>query len=374
MIKIKQVILHTITQNLKTPFTSSIGHVTNRESILVEVIDEEGFTGWGEVVAFSTPWYTEETIFTSLHLLKDILIPLIVKQTINHPDDLQNIFKKIKRNNMAKASIEAAIWDLYAKKQKISLSMALGGTKEVIDCGVVIGISSTPNMIEQISCYVEEGYKRFKIKISPKQDIKIIEDIKKHFPNLPLMADANSAYTLKDVDRLKELDQFQLMMIEQPLGSDDIIDHAKLQEKLKTPICLDESIVSSEDAKQAIELGSCRVINIKPGRVGGLTESKKIHDLCQKRSIPVWCGGMLETGISRAHNIALASLANFTIPGDISSSTRYWEEDLVQPEIKAENGMINVPKQIGIGFKVNMEVIKKLRKSLIIIDPDDIEK
>ncbi|WP_338788859.1 o-succinylbenzoate synthase [Metabacillus sp. FJAT-53654] len=367
MIKIKTVTLHHITQTLKTPFTSSIGHVTDRESILVEVTDLEGISGWGEVVAFSTPWYTEETISTAFHLLKDILVPLLMNQPISHPDQLNHIFHNVKRNYMAKASLEGAIWDLYAKKQGVSLAFVLGGEKSEIECGVVVGISSISKMTEQISQYVEEGYKRFKVKISPDQDIELIEGIRKKFPKLPLMADANSSYSLNDTDRLKELDQFGLLMIEQPLAADDIIDHAKLQQKLTTRICLDESIVTSEDARKAIELGSCRVINIKPGRVGGLTESKKIHDLCKANDIPVWCGGMLETSISRAHNIALASLANFSIPGDISSSSRYWEEDLVYPEIKAVNGKITVPRAEGIGFHMQMDIVKKYRNSVTVI-------
>lgn len=367
MIKIKSVTLYHITQTLKSPFISSIGHVTDRDSILVEMTDVDGVSGWGEVVAFSTPWYTEETISTSFHLLKDILIPLVKTESIIHPDQLQSIFKHVKRNFMAKASLEGAVWDLFAKKQNQSLAHALGGEKTEIESGVVVGISSIPKMTEQISQYVEEGYKRFKVKISPHQDIELIEGIRRKFPNLPLMADANSSYSLKDIDRLKALDQFELMMIEQPLAADDIVDHAKLQQKLATPICLDESIVTSEDARKAIELGSCRVMNIKPGRVGGLTESKKIHDLCKNHHIPVWCGGMLETGISRAHNIALASLSNFTIPGDISSSSRYWDEDLVFPEIKTVNGKITVPSGNGIGFEVRRDVIEKYCDSVTII-------
>lgn len=359
MIKIEKVTLHHITQTLKSPFSSSIGHVTDRDSILVEVIDSDGVSGWGEVVAFSTPWYTEETISTCFHLLKDILIPLTFSQNLGHPEELQTIFKKVKRNQMAKASLEGAIWDIYATKKKISLSTALGGTRNEIECGVVVGISSISSVIDQISFYLEEGYKRFKIKISPTQDIQLVKEIRKAYPDLPLMADANSAYTLDDIDQLKELDQFNLMMIEQPLAADDIIDHAKLQEKLLTPICLDESIVTSEDARKAIELGSCKIINIKPGRVGGLTESKKIHDLCQENRVPVWCGGMLETSVSRAHNIALASLPNFSIPGDISSFSRYWEKDIVVPEIETVKGKLHVPESEGIGFDINKEILKE---------------
>ncbi|MBU7593966.1 o-succinylbenzoate synthase [Metabacillus halosaccharovorans] len=364
MIKIEKVTLHHITQTLKTPFTSSVGNVTDRDSILVEVMDSEGIRGWGEVVAFSTPWYTEETISTCFHLLKDILVPLAISQTIEHPEELQFIFQKVKRNQMAKASLEGAIWDIYARKKNISLSSALGGTRHEIECGVVVGITSISSMIDQISLHHEEGYKRFKIKISPAQDIQLLEEIRKTFPDLPLMADANSAYTLDDIEQLKELDQFNLMMIEQPLAADDIIDHAKLQEKITTPICLDESIVTIEDARKAIELGSCKIMNIKPGRVGGLTESKKIHDLCQENGISVWCGGMLETSISRAHNIALASLPNFTIPGDISSFSRYWEQDIVLPEIKTVKGKIPVPVRPGIGFDINREVLKKYTSSV----------
>ncbi|WP_394185820.1 o-succinylbenzoate synthase [Metabacillus halosaccharovorans] len=364
MIKIEKVTLHHITQTLKTPFTSSIGRVTDRDSILVEVRDSEGIIGWGEVVAFSTPWYTEETTSTCFHLLKDILVPLAISQTIEHPDELQFIFHKVKRNQMAKASLEGAIWDIYAKKKNISLSSALGGTRNEIEGGVVVGITSISSMIDQISRYHEEGYKRFKIKISPAQDIQLLQEIRKTFPDLPLMVDANSAYTLDDIEQLKELDQFNLMMIEQPLAADDIIDHAKLQEKIATPICLDESIVTSEDARKAIELGSCKIMNIKPGRVGGLTESKKIHDLCQENGISVWCGGMLETSISRAHNIALASLPNFSIPGDISSFSRYWEQDIVLPEIKTVTGKIPVPARPGIGFDINRKVLKKHTSSV----------
>lgn len=367
MIKIKTVTLHHINQTLKVPFNSSIGHVTDRDSILVEVTDNDGTSGWGEVVAFSTPWYTEETITTCFHLLKDILIPLVMNETINHPDQLQDIFNKVKRNYMAKASLEGAIWDLFAKNQGRSLSSILGGVRTEIESGVVVGIDSIPKMKEQISEYLKQGYKRFKVKISPFQDIELLEAIRREFPNLPLMADANSSYTLNDLDRLKELDKYNLMMIEQPLAADDIIDHAKLQEKLSTAICLDESIVTSEDARKAIELGSCKIINIKPGRVGGLTESVNIHNHCKNNQIPVWCGGMLETGISRAHNIALASLDNFSIPGDISSSTRYWEEDLVYPEIVAVNGKITVPSGVGLGFQVNMDVIRKYRDSVTMI-------
>ncbi|XQY91116.1 o-succinylbenzoate synthase [Metabacillus sp. HB246100] len=366
MIKIKNVKIYPISQTLKTPFKTNIGYVVDRDSLLVEVIDYDGVSGWGEVVAFSTPWYTEETIKTCYHILTDLLIPPLLGKQLTHPNEVTQLLQPIRRNNMAKASIEGAIWDLYAKKQKLSLSEALGGTKKTIDCGVVVGMSSLKEMLNSIRKHVAEGYKRVKIKISPEKDIEIVREIRRHFPTLPLMADANSSYTLKDIDRLKELDQYHLMMIEQPLGEDDIIDHAKLQDQMKTKICLDESIVSYTDAKKAIELGSCKVINIKPGRVGGLTVSKQIHDLCSQHGIDVWCGGMLETGISRAHNIALASLDNFTIPGDISSSSRYWEEDIVFPEIKVINGSIDIPNEVGLGFEVKRDFLERYKNKEII--------
>lgn len=361
MIDIHKVVLHHLDLTMKTPFHTSIGTVHKRESIIVEIIDREGITGWGEVVAFSTPWYTEETIQTCLHMLRDYFIPYLLKKSFTHPEDIAPFFRKFKRNHMAKASLEGALWDLYAKKERKPLSKVLGGTRQEIESGVVIGIGPLPSMIQQIERFMEEGYKRYKIKIDPSNDIEVVEGIRYKFPDLPLMADANSAYTLADVVRLQELDRYQLLMIEQPLSADDIIDHATLQKQLKTPICLDESIVTSEDARKAIQLGSCKIINIKPGRVGGLTESKKIHDLCLKNNIAVWCGGMLETGVSRAHNIALASLPNFVIPGDISASSRHWHEDIVEPQIEVKNGKIQVPTGNGIGFTVERKALEKFR-------------
>ena len=364
--KIKKLTLHLIEMELVSPFKSSLGIVKKRESILVEVEDGDGIIGWGEVVAFSSPWYTEETIKTCWHVIEDFLVDKLFGITITHPEMLRELFKSIKRNQMAKAGVESAIWDLYAKRKNLPLAQVLGGTQEKIEAGVVIGIESIDSMLRKIDSHLKDGYKRFKIKIEPEKDIAIIKTIRKHFPDLPLMADANSAYSLQDVERLKALDEYDLMMIEQPLGSDDIVDHSKLQGLLETPICLDESIVSFEDARKAIELGSCKVINIKAGRVGGLSEAIRIHDLCEEHGIPVWCGGMLETGISRAHNIALASLPNFTIPGDISASSRYWEQDIIIPEVTIHNGIIDVPKGFGMGFDINrMEIKRHLKQNKI---------
>lgn len=362
MIKVKKVTLHLIEQSLLSPFVASTGKIDTRESILVEMEDVEGVVGWGEVVAFSSPWYTEETIKTCWHILVDYLIPQILKEEVEHPQQLQERFQFVKRNNMAKASIDMAIWDLYSKKQGISLSKAIGGTRDFIDSGVVVSINSMKEVLRKIQVHVNTGYKRVKIKIKPGQDYELLKEIRREFPSLPLMVDANSAYTLTDTDKLKALDEFKLLMIEQPLAEDDIFDHAKLQKILSTSICLDESITSAEDARKAIEMGSCRVMNIKIGRVGGITESIRIHDICRSHQIPVWCGGMLETGISRAHNIALASLPNFTIPGDISASSRYWSRDVIIPEVTVENGRIAVPDEPGIGYKVDCEWIQHITK------------
>ncbi|MCH1625434.1 o-succinylbenzoate synthase [Fredinandcohnia quinoae] len=360
--KIKKITLHLIEQRLLSPFVSSLGKVDFRESILVEVEDYDGLVGWGEVVAFSSPWYTEETIKTSWHIIEDFFVKSLLYEEIEHPNELQSRFQSVKRNQMAKAGLEIAIWDLYAKVQGISLSNAIGGTKDKIESGVVVSIDTFERMLGKIQVHIDEGYKRVKIKIKPGQDYEILKEIRKVYPDLSLMVDANSAYTLEDIERLRALDEFKLMMIEQPLAADDIIDHAKLQKEIMTPVCLDESIVTYEDARKAIEMGSCRVINLKIGRVGGISEAIKIHNLCLEHHIPVWCGGMLETGISRAHNIALASLPGFTIPGDISASSRYWSQDVIKPEVIVENGYIHVPKEAGIGFEVDRIRIQQLTK------------
>jgi O-succinylbenzoate synthase len=347
---------------LKSPFQTHLGTVREREGIIVKVTDSEGVAGFGEGVAFSTPWYTEETVQTSLHMLTDILIPLLEKNRIRHPEEAAILFNSVRRNCMAKAGLEMALWDLYSKRNSISLSNAIGGTRKKIAAGVVIATDSIHAALEQIEKYIVEGYQRFKIKINPNQDYSFLSAIRKHYPDLPIMADANSAYSLRDRDQLRALDDFNLMMIEQPLAHDDIIEHAEIQKEMKTPVCLDESIVTFEDARKAIELGSCKVINIKISRVGGLFEARKIHDYCLKKGVEVWCGGMIEFGISRAHNIALASLPGFSIPGDISASNRFWEEDIITPEVTVENGFVTVPTNPGIGFNLNE---KRLNETLL---------
>ncbi|KUF31097.1 MULTISPECIES: o-succinylbenzoate synthase [Lysinibacillus] len=359
--RVEKITLRHLKMPMKTPFTTSFGTVDEKELLLVEARDESGITGWGETVAFVAPWYTEETLKTTWHMLQDFLIPILLHKGIGHPDEVNSLFAPIRRNCMAKASIEGAVWDIYAQLTKQSLAQALGGQKQRIEVGVSVGIQpSTAQLIEVIKSHIEKGYKRVKIKIKPGYDVEVVRAIRAELPDLPLMVDANSAYTLEDINILQQLDDFRLLMIEQPLATDDIVDHATLQKKLKTPICLDESITSFEDARRAIELGSCGVINIKIGRVGGLTEAKRIHDLCKAKRIPVWCGGMLEAGIGRAHNIALTSLSHFILPGDTAGSSHYWYEDIIDPEVVVKDGYIEVSQSVGIGYAPNMTIIDKL--------------
>jgi o-succinylbenzoate synthase len=358
--RIKQINLYTISMPLKTPFYTHLQNVSEREAIIVELIDQDGVKGYGEAVAFSSPWYTEETIKTCYHMMVDFLIPMLKKSAIQHPKEAWSLFTPVRRNHMAKASLETALWDLYAKQQGVALASLIGGSQSQIPAGAVVGASSIKDALKQIERFALEGYKRVKLKIKPENDYEFLSEVRKNFPTIPLLADANSAYTLQDINQLKALDDFHLMMIEQPLGFDDIREHAKLQKELKTPVCLDESIHSLEDVKSAIEQKSCQIINIKISRVGGLKAAKDIYDLCLAHDIKVWVGGMIEFGISKAHNIAFASLPGFSIPGDISSSSRYWEEDVVTPEIKVEKGHIHVPTTPGIGFTLNGKRLEKV--------------
>lgn len=345
---------------MRNPFTTSFGTQQVREFGLIEVKNDEGLTGWGECVTSREPLYIEEFTESSLLMVEKFLAPLVLKNSINHPDELEALFKPFKRNNLAKSSIEGAIWDLYAKENNISLADALGGVQSNVEVGVSLGIESDINvLLNNIEEKVEEGYKRIKVKIKPGKDVDVVDQIRQKYPEIPLMVDANSAYTLEDTELLRKLDNYNLMMIEQPLASGDIIDHAHLQNKIKTPICLDESIHSYDDVRQAIEMGSCKIINLKVGRVGGLTQSKKIHELCKENNIPLWCGGMLESGIGRAHNIAITSLENFTLPGDTASSSRYWHKDIITPEVVVKHGVLEVPNGAGIGYEVNMDEVLK---------------
>jgi O-succinylbenzoate synthase len=356
---INKIELRHTKMELVSPFTTSMGTEYDEEHIMVRV-DADGVTGWGESVAEGTPFYSYETVQTAWHILQDFLIPSILGKDLSSIDEAIQLYSRVRGHMMAKAGLEAAVWDVFAKSKNISLSKLLGGTREKIDVGVSIGIQSNPEtLIKKVEGYLAEGYKRIKIKISPGNDIQYVKALRKYFPDILLQVDANSAYQLEHIKLFKDMDDYNLLLIEQPLGYEDIYDHSKLQRELKTPICLDESIHSLDDTRAAIELDSCRVINIKPGRVGGFTESKLIHDYCSSKNIPVWCGGMLESGIGRAGNVALASLPNFTLPGDISASKRYYKEDIVEPEfIVNEDGTMDVPTRPGIGVDVNMKCLE----------------
>lgn len=370
--KIKEIKLHQLLMTMKNPFTTSFGTQQKRFVTIVEAVDEDGTSGFGECVSGEDPLYSEEFMDATLIALKKYFGPLVINKEISHPDEVWEIYKPFKRNNMAKASIEGAVWDLYAKKKGISLAEAMGGTKKEVDVGVSLGLEDTDELLlERIGEKVEEGYKRIKVKIKPGRDVEMVRKIRGVYPEIPLMVDANSAYTLDDIDTLKALDEFNLMMIEQPLMAGDVIDHAKLQKQIKTPVCLDESIDSYESAAAAIELGSCEIINVKVGRVGGITQSIKIHDLAKKHNIPLWCGGMLEAGVGRLHNVAITTLSEFVLPGDTASSSRYWFEDIITPEVVAENGVVKVSDKPGIGAEVDFGKMEQYLVKVDTITADD---
>ncbi|WGG44912.1 o-succinylbenzoate synthase [Rossellomorea sp. DA94] len=358
--KIESITLHIISMPLKKPFVTHLQTVKDREGIIVEVRDIDGMCGLGEGVAFSTPWYTEETVKTSFHMLKDVLIPLMNSKTFYHPGEIGKRFEAVRGNAMAKAALEMALWDLYARKQGEPLWNMIGGTRKEILAGAVVGSGTLKEMVAQTTDLVEEGYQRIKLKISPGADREIVKELRTHFPDLSLLADANSAYKLEDKSQLQALDEFDLEMIEQPLGVDDLIEHSLLQKEITTPICLDESIVTPHDMKSAIHLNSCGVVNIKLGRVGGYTSALEIYRLCRENGIKVWCGGMIEFGVSRAHNLALSTLEGFRIPGDISSSSKYWEEDIISSPIIVKNGVADRLDGAGIGVELNRARLKEV--------------
>lgn len=358
--KLSSITLRLMKAPLKRPFKTHLETVREREVIIVEARDQDGVIGYGEAVPFSSPWYTEETVKTCFHMLEDFLIPKTLSFDLKHPNELAGLWSGIRRNAMAKSALEQAIWDLYAKQEGIYLGKLFGGERTEVDAGVVIASDHLEEALRQIEECLAVGYRRYKIKINPSNDLEYLTQIRRVYPDIPLMVDANSAYTLEDTSHLQKLDDFKLMMIEQPLGHDDIVEHSMLQKQLQTPICLDESINSFHDAKSALMLESCGVITIKMAKVGGWSEAVKIHNLCLEHEVPVWCGGMIEFGISRAHNLALATLKGFTIPGDISSSSRYWESDIIHPEINVKNGIIQVPDEAGIGFAIDERRLTEL--------------
>lgn len=343
-------------------FETSFGRTTERRILLARVTDANGAEGWGECTAGEGPFYSYEWTETAWTTLREFLGPMVLGKNVASAAHVFSLMKPVRGHRMAKATIETACWDLEAKSAGVPLWEHLGGTRTEISSGVSIGIQDTPEiLLEKIRREVEAGYQRIKIKIKPGWDLKIVERVRKEFPDIRLMGDANSAYKLSDVSLFQQLDQFNLMMLEQPLAHNDIFDHATLQRQIQTPVCLDESIHSAEDAVHAISLGSCKIINVKLNRVGGHAEAKRIERVARDNEIPIWCGGMLESGIGRAHNIAMSTLAGFTLPGDVSASARYWEEDIIDPPvIVSERGTIKVPASPGIGFSVNFPRIEAL--------------
>ena len=343
-------------------FETSFGRTYERRIILARVEDTKGNEGWGECTAGESPSYCEEWTESCWAMMEKILAPMVVGKEFEKAENVWDLMKKVRGNRMAKAAIETAVWDLEAKKLNVPLWKHLGGENQEIACGVSIGIQdSVEQLLEKIEIELNAGYQRIKIKIAPHWDYEIIKKVRETFGDIPLMGDANSAYTLDDIDKIKSLDEFDLMMLEQPLSNEDIIDHAKLQREISTPICLDEPIKSPDDARKAIELKSGKIINLKNGRVGGHNQSKQIEKTARENKIPVWCGGMLESGIGRAHNIAISTLKGYTMPGDVSASKRYWREDVIEPPVEVtKNGTIAAPEKAGIGFEVKRDRIDKL--------------
>jgi o-succinylbenzoate synthase len=338
---------------LVRPFETSFGRMNDQEVLIVRA-ESEGIVGYGEVPAMAAPHYTYETVQTAWHIIRDFLAPRLKGQEIAAPGPISELFAFVRGHNMAKAGIEMAVLDLFGKAQKRPIHQILGGDRAEIPTGVSLGIEeSIGELLRRVEEAVSRGYQRIKLKIKPRWDVDVVAEVRRTFPTVPLMADANSAYTLADVDHLAKLDAFELMMIEQPLGYDDYVDHATLQARIKTPVCLDESIKTYDDARRAFDLKACRVVNIKQARVGGPYTAKMIHNLARAHKVPVWCGGMLETGVGRAHNIALATLPNFTLPGDIAASDRYYVDDIIDPPVTVTaQGTILVPKGPGIGYTV----------------------
>jgi len=358
---IRGITLREISMKLVAPFETSMDRMEVRRIILLEA-NVDGVTGWGECVAAEAPFYSPEYTDTAWPVLRDFLWPMVKGKRFDSACEIWGLLKQVRGHNMAKACLEAAVWDAEAKQKGIPLAKLVGGTREEIASGVSIGIKdSVDELAANVKKELAAGYQRIKIKIKPGKDLEQVQRLRQEFPRIKLMVDANSAYTMNDFPLLKQLDGFYLMMIEQPLGWDDIYSHVELQKRLETPICLDECVHTEEQARAAVELGACKIINIKLGRVGGFTMARHIHDICQQHGIPVWCGGMLESGIGRAHNIALATLPNFTLPGDVTASKRYWAEDIVSPEVTVSpQGTIRVPTGPGIGLEPRLDLIEKL--------------
>jgi o-succinylbenzoate synthase len=368
-VKIDRLELRLCRLPLVSFFETSFGRSYDRTFLLVR-LDGDGAEGWGEAVAEANPYYSSETTETAWHIITEFLAPRVLGVAFEHPREIFPALRPVRGHNMAKAAVEMAAWDLYARLRGQPLSRVLGGTRPRIASGVSIGIQDSLDQLkDKITRELEAGYQRIKIKIKPGWDLAAVEMVRATFGDVPLMVDANAAYTLEDANHLARLDRHQLMMIEQPLEYDDVMDHVALQKAIKTSICLDESIHTVRIARDAIAAGACRIINIKPGRVGGHQESIRLHDLCAAHNVPVWHGGMLETGIGRAHNIHLASLPNFSLPGDIAASKRYYNPDLIDPPIVvAADGTIAVPDGPGIGVHIVAERVDRATLRAVSLD------
>lgn len=359
--KIEAICFREVRLRLKAPFETSFGVTQDRRILLVEVV-ADGVSGWGEITAGEGPFFSAETTETAWHVGTEFLAPLLLGRTVAAASEVPALLAPVRGHPMAKAGLENALWDIEAQQKGLPLAKLLGGCHLEIACGVSLGIQkSVEALLERIEQDLAAGYQRVKIKIKPGWDTEVVAAVRRRFPQLRLMADANSAYRLDDLPTLKKLDEYYLMMIEQPLAWDDLCEHAQLQAQVQTPVCLDESIPSARLAAAAVALRACRIVNIKLGRVGGYSEARTIHDLCQAAGIPVWCGGMLESGIGRAHNVALSTLPNFSLPGDVSASQRYWDEDIIEPEVEVTpQGTIRVPTTPGLGYSPRSERIEKL--------------
>jgi len=359
--RVDAITMRELQMPLKHFFETSFGRVTHRRVLLITA-DCEGVEGLAECVAGEGPFFSSEWIETAWVTIREFLAPALLGAKLDGARDAGKLMARVRGNNMAKAALENALWDAEAKHKQQPLWMLLSGTRSEIASGVSIGIQdSHEQLLEKITTEVNAGYQRIKVKVKPGWDLDVLDKIREHWPDITLSCDANSAYRPSDLEHLLKFEQYNLLMIEQPLWHDDIYYHAELQRELKTAICLDESIHNVRDAEIAIELGACRIINIKVGRVGGFSEAIAVHNICGDRGIPVWCGGMLETGIGRAHNVALSTLPNFKLPGDVSASKRYWAEDIIAPEIEVSpKGMIAVSKEAGLGYEIKTDLIDRL--------------
>jgi o-succinylbenzoate synthase len=365
MLRIERIALREVRLALREPFRISSGVCTERRIFLVELADADGASVWAECVAGENPNYSPETVDTAWYAIKEWIAPRVLNRSLDGPEVVHDLLERdFRGHNMAKAAVEMGSWGLAAEKQRVPLSRLLGGTRDRVPTGISIGIQANPEaLVERAKRALASGYRKIKLKIQPGSDVPFVKAVREALGReVHLMADANSAYTLADADHLQKLDAFGLIMLEQPLGRDDLIRHAELQRRMKTPICLDESITDVERAEDMIALGSGKIVNIKPGRVGGFAVSKRIHDVCARNDVPVWCGGMLESGVGRAYNVALASLPNFSLPGDLSPSARYWEQDIVRPEWTMDaEGMVTVPRaRPGIGVEPDVDRIDDL--------------